>query len=606
MTLAPNRVGEVRQGWVDGFQLPPDHTIDTWADDHRMLSGEASAEPGRWRTSRTPYLREPMREISNGASEQVVLLFGAQLGKTELILNAVGYHIHHDPAPMLVVQPTEVMAQAFQNDRVHPMIRDMSELKERCGDPGKKGGGIKDGYIKFPGGHLTLVTSNSESSLASRPIRVALLDEIDRYNVSTREGDPVELVAQRTATFSENRKIILTSTPTVKGLSRIEAAYLETDQRVLYVPCMHCDHPQILEWSRVKWPKGRPREASYNCVSCGCDWSKADRHESVQRGIWTPTAPYNGKAGFHLNAIASPWAKLGELAELFVNVKDDPPRLQTFVNTRLAETFEDSLAKTANAESLQSRAEDYPADVIDKRACLVTAGIDVQPDRLEVQFLAWGLDEECWSQDNVILSGSPYSQQVWSALEEQLKRKFKHPSGEMLGVEAAAIDSGDGNTTQQVYEFAAKHNASFRPWHAIKGVPGPDKPIWKRSTNKNIRKTQLYLVGVDDAKTLIYQRYPIVEAGPGCIHFPTRYEAGYFEQMTVEKSRIIYMNGFPKREWFKKPGARNEAIDTFVYAMAARYSLNPDFEGRLNNLNKIKETNNGALSLSALGAEFAS
>ena len=301
---------------------PPDLTISDWADQHRRLSSEASAEPGQWRTSRAEYQRGIMDAISDPSAETVVIMSSSQIGKSESILNMVGYHIDHDPAPIMVVMPTERDAETWSKDRFSPMARDTPCLQGKIADPRSRDGNNKILHKRFPGGHLTIVGANAPSGLASRPIRLLLCDEVDRYPFSAgAEGDPVNLAKKRTVTFW-NRKIVLVSTPTNKGASRIEAAFEESDQRRYWVPCPACGAEQLLTWGQVKWDKDengghRPETARYHCADCDAAWKDETRWAAISKGRWIADAPFNGTAGFHLNEIYSPWVRLEALVASF-------------------------------------------------------------------------------------------------------------------------------------------------------------------------------------------------------------------------------------------------------------------------------------------------
>jgi phage terminase large subunit GpA-like protein len=280
--------------------VPPKLTIDEWADRFRMLSPESSAEPGRWRTSRTPYMREPMREITNPEVETVVIQSSSQVGKTELCLNVTGFFVHQDPAPILLIEPTLDIAEAYSKDRLAPMIRETPVLSDLIKESRSRDSGNTILHKQFPGGHITLAGSNSPSGLASRPIRILICDEIDRYAPSAgAEGNPVVLASKRTTTFW-NRKKLFVSSPTIKDLSAIEACFLASDQRYYRVPCWACKKKAKLEWSHVHWENRDPRTALYVCRNCGAGWEDAQRVEAVMNGEWIAEAEFKGVAGFQL------------------------------------------------------------------------------------------------------------------------------------------------------------------------------------------------------------------------------------------------------------------------------------------------------------------
>lgn len=543
---------------------PPKLTVSQWADAYRQLSSESSAEAGKWSTSRAEYQRGMMDAVSDISIETVVLMTGAQIGKTELINNVVGFHIHQDPAPMLVVQPTLEMAQTWSKDRLSPAIRDTPVLTEKIKDPRSRDSGNTTLHKVFSGGHVTACGANSPSSLASRPCRIILCDEVDRYPLSAgSEGDPVGLAKRRSATFW-NKKLILVSTPTEKGASRIEQAYEESDKRKYHVACPDCDHKQVLSWSNVRWEESNPASAEYVCEECGSCWSDAARFQAIRYGEWRATATGDGRtAGFHLSGLYSPWTPLEDAVRDFLASKRDPMRLKTWVNTFLGETWEEQGERVDDVD-LMERREDFGDEVPDE-VLLITAGIDVQDDRLELEVVGWGRGEESWSLDYRTLYGDPSTPELWMQLDEVIKQKHTHPLyGEMI-IRASCIDSG-GHYTQQVYNYA-RQRAGQRVF-AIKGVGGEGKPIIGRPTKNNIGKINLFPVGTDTAKELVYARLKMTEAGGGYCHFPLDREPEYFRMLTAEKKVTKYFKGRPKREWVKVR-QRNEALDCRVYATAA-------------------------------------
>jgi phage terminase large subunit GpA-like protein len=496
----------------------------------------------------------------------------AQLGKSECLNNTIGYYMDYDPCPILLMQPTLDLAMAYSKDRITAgLLKSTPSLREKVKDSKVKDSGNTHLHKVFPGGALSLVGANSPSSLASRPIRVVLCDEVDRYPPSAgEEGDPISLAKRRAATFW-NRKIILVSTPTNRGNSRIEAAYEESDQRKYYVPCHDCGHEQELLWSNVQWADNDPKSAVYVCPNCGSTWGDGERRRAVSKGKWVASQPFNGVAGFHLNALYSPWSVLADAVEEFLAARKDPMRLKTFVNTFLGETWEDQ-GEGVDDYAISQRKETY--DQIPEEVVLLTAGVDVQDDRLEVEIVGWGAGEESWQIDYKVIYGDPSSPRIWSMLDEVILAKYDHPSGEELLVRSTCVDSG-GHHTRAVYNYA-KTRAGHRVF-AVKGVGGEGKPIVGRASKNNIGKVPLYAVGVDTAKELHYSRLKIDEPGPGYCHFRAERDDEYFRQLTAEKMVIKYHKGYAKRAWIKTR-TRNEALDVRVYAIAAFSILNVNMD----------------------------
>lgn len=505
-----------------------------------------------------------MDAISDPTLRDIVVVAGAQVGKTEMLLNVIGFHIHHDAAPILLVQPTLEMAQAFSKDRLAPMLRDTPALKYKVKDPRSRDANNTTTHKVFTGGHISLVGSNSAAGLASRPIRVVLCDEVDRYPSSAgSEGSPILLARKRSATF-HNRKMVMVSTPTNKGASMIESQYQESDQRQFFVPCEDCGTVQTLKWANVQWEKDKPETAFYNCEACGSVWDDPKRNRSVRKGEWVATADFTGIAGFHINGLYSPWTVLADAVRDFLVAKKAPDTLRVFVNTFLAETWEDQ-GETVGDIDFQSREDDWGETVPDD-IVVVTAGVDVQDDRLELEIVGWGRDEESWSLGYKTLYGDPSTPHLWNDLDNILKVAYTTENGRQLGIRAACIDSG-GHYTQAVYNFVRPREG--RRIFAIKGMGGEQRPLVSRPTKNNIGKIKLFAVGTFPIKELIFSRLRVQSEGAGYCHFPAGRSDEYYQQLAnSEKIVTKYQKGFPRRD-FVKTRTRNEALDCRVYAYAA-------------------------------------
>ena len=597
-----------RLAFFNGLQPDPDFTVSEWADSYRFLSQKAAAEPGRWRTERTPYLREIMDCLSPMSPVQrVVFQAGAQVGKTETGNNWLGYIIHHAPGPMMMVQPTVDTAKRLSKQRLAPMIDETPVLRERIADARARDSGNTMMVKEFTGGVLVITGANSAVGLRSMPVRYLFLDEIDAYPSDIEgEGDPVALAERRTTTFSR-RKIYLSSTPTVKDISRIEREYLVSDQRRYFVPCPHCDHMQWLRWAQVKWTDDDPTTTAYCCEECGVLIEERYKTEMMAKGEWRATAEGDGKtAGFHLSSLYSPlgWKSWQAIVEEFIAAKGDAPSLKTWVNTVLGETWEEEYSAKVGADALQARAEFYDPKVLPARVLAVTAGVDVQDNRLAVSLYGWGRDEESWVVGHQEIYGDPARPEVWAQLKNMLETPIDHELAEPLTIAAACIDSG-GHHTHDVYAFARDHRA--RHWYAIKGQSQKNKPAISKPTRVDINwkgktlkaSAEVWPVGTDTIKSVIYSRLKHNEPGAGFVHFHAELPTEFYEQLTAEKQITKYVKGFPVREWTKKSGARNEALDTAVYAYAALQSLYMRFNRRtiwdqFERALKIKATENQA------------
>lgn len=503
-----------------------------------------------------------MDSFSNPAVERIVVMTSSQVGKTTILENCIGYHIDQDPSPMLVVQPTIDIAEAFSKDRLAPMLRDTPALKHKVKDVRSRDANNTTMHKMFPGGHITMAGGNSAASLASRPIRIVLCDEVDRYPPSAgTEGDPVDLAFKRATTFW-NRKLGMFSTPTIKGASRIETAYEESDQRKYYVPCIHCDSLQILQWHQVKWPDGMPLKAIYVCEFCGCEITDRDKLSMIQSGKWQAQKEFSGIAGFWLNELYSPWVSFGRMASNFLHAKHEGREaLKVFLNTSLAVTWEEE-GETVKDMDIYNRREDYGVN-IPLEAATLTAGVDVQGNRIECEVVAWGKDEESWGIEYKIFQGDPARMEIWNELYSFLKTRYTHESGTTMGISVTCIDTG-GHHTQQAYNFVK--SKEHEHIYGIKGANKTGEPIWpKRASKNNKGGINLYVIGVDAAKDLIHNRLKLTQSGAGYMHFPLDYDEEYFQQLTAE--RVVYEKGL--RKWMKRSGARNEALDVRVYATAA-------------------------------------
>jgi phage terminase large subunit GpA-like protein len=507
-----------------------------------------------------------MDACSDPQIQEVVVMAGAQLGKTEAILNIIGYHIHQNPCPILVLQPTLEMAQAFSKDRIASgLLRSTPVLKDKVKDPRARDSGNTTLHKVFAGGAVTIVGANSPAGLASRPIRIVLCDEVDRYPTSAgTEGDPIQLARKRSATYF-NRKIIMVSTPTNKGASRIEDAFEKSDQRQYHVPCKHCESHQVLKWSNVRWEDDQPDTAKYMCEHCGTLWNEADRVWAIRNGEWIAQKPFAGTAGFAINGLNSPWTPLADGVRDFLSVKRNPEQLRVWTNTYLGETWEDAGEQIDDFELADRREEmlSVPDEVM-----VLTAGVDVQDNRLEMTVQGWGKDDESYVLDHITLYGDPSTPHLWNDLDTQLNKQYETESGRTLMIRAAAVDSG-GHFTNSVYAYCKKNQG--RRIFAIKGVGGDGKPIAGRPSKNNTVKCPLFPIGVDTVKDLIFARLRIQEPGSGYVHFNDILQDEYFRQLTAEKAVTRFHRGFKKRV-FEKVRPRNEALDCMVYSIAA-YSI---------------------------------
>jgi phage terminase large subunit GpA-like protein len=580
---------------------PPRWTVSQWADNRRMLPSESSAEPGRWDTARAEYQRGIMDAVCDPAIERVVVKSSAQVGKSEVILNTVGYYIDFDPSPIMVVYPTTDLGESFSKDRIAPMLRDTPTLREKCGDPKARDTGSSIRRKAFPGGHLTIAGANSPSDLAGRPIRIVLFDEVDRYPASAgNEGDPVALGEKRTTTFW-NAKKILVSTPTTKGLSRIGAAYDESDRRVYEIRCPHCEHPHVLAWGNVVFDKADVEgTARMKCPSCARTFTNAEKNVAVmmapkQGAGWRATAPFTGTAGFHINELYSPWKTIAQVVKDFLAAKDFPERLKVWINTSLGEEW-DEADGAMDGNALAKRAEKYAAPV-PGRVLTMVFGADTQPDRIEAELVGFGAGEESWSIDHAVFWGDPDIVEgrpgsPWDAFTAWRRKLWQHETAGKMPIWGGCIDSG-GHNTEAVYNYCRGRRGERV--FAVKGVSGEDKALVSAAQRKRVgkqrRPVDLFLVAVDQVKSIVYRRLRIDAPGaPGYCHFPTGRPPEWFEQLVAEKAVVEKdRKGYKKRVWKLPEGKRNEALDCRVYAFAALVLAKPDFSKLALGMKKRRE-----------------
>lgn len=563
-------------GWREGLRPEEPLEVSEWADEHAYLSPESAADPGKWRS--LPYQRGILDAFSDPSNTYIAVMKSARVGYTKCLNHVVAYHMAEAPCPIMVVQPTLTDAQGYSRTELTPMLRDTPALRGLVSLEMTKGTGNTILNKVFPGGSLVMVGANSPTGFRRHSIRVLLFDEVDGYPPAAgAEGDQIALGIRRTE-YYWNRKIALGGTPTIRGISRIEEAFQRGDQRRYFVPCPECGHHQTLKWRGLTWTDGDPATVRYACEGCGSLIPHSKKRWMVERGEWraTNSEPVLGHVSFHIWAAYSysPNATWETLVREFLEAKKSPETLRTFVNTVLGETWEDAAAEPVAADALLQRTEGYAVDDIPDGVLVATAGIDVQADRLEVEVLGTGLDEESWSLDYVVIPGDPGLPEVWKELDVLLDRGYTTESGRSVNVNAACVDSG-GLHTQATYDYCRARQG--RRVYAIKGSSVPGKPIAGPPHRIKKHKVSLVIVGTDSAKDLLHARLRLDEPGPGYCHFPSRYDEEFFLQLTAERAMTVYRKGIPHREW-RKTRARNEALDCRVYALAALRLLKPNLK----------------------------
>ncbi|GHU42233.1 terminase [Clostridia bacterium] len=557
------------------LEPPPDMTMAQWADEKRILSKKTSAEPGRWKTSKAPYQKDIMNAISDVSVGKVVVMSAAQIGKTDgFILNPIGYFMDYDPSPIMIMQPNLQMGESFSKDRLTPMLRDTPALREKVNDKTRNSGNTIL-HKEFPGGHVTIVGANSPSGLRSRPIRILLADEIDGYPATAgKDGDPLLLASKRLTTFW-NKKEVFISTPTVKGTSRIEIEFENSTQEVWQAPCPSCKELQELEWGQVKFNKDNLSEIEYICVKCGAIQSEVEWKEQYVNGKFEPRFPDRKVRGFYLNSLASLFIEWREIVEKFLVANEEKKKgnielLKAWTNTEMGQTWEEEGSEIEH-DTLYNRREKYNCEVPVEVICL-TAGIDTQDDRFEIEVVGWGASRESWGIKYQIIYGDLKQQKVWDELDTFINQTFTRADGAKLKIIRACMDSG-GHFTNQVYKFCKVRYA--RGILAIKGRGGFDVPYIGRATKNNRVQAPLIPLGVDTGKALIYQSLDVQEEGANYCHFPKDKTAGYtedyFKGLTAERMVLTYKKGKAQYIWkLKENGTkRNEPFDCRNYAQAA-------------------------------------
>lgn len=573
---------------------PPDMLPSEFAE-RNIVIPLGNAAPGPIRFDAVPYQRQMIDVIVEPGVKRVSYMLPAQVGKTTLMQAISAYFVAHEPRSQIWLMPSEGDMQTFRATKLEPMLQANPAIANRMSKPRAREGKNNSRMISFIGGWMMFSWAGSPKTLRGRSAPVTIADEIDGMDnagsAERDEGDPVQLLMQRAASFSAAGQAlhIESSTPTVRGHSRIETAFDSGDQRRLFVPCPHCGVDQVMRWENVLWA-GRqdsveadavftdhqPETAAYACEACGALWSDGDRCAAIRRSEFRPTRPSRGHASFHMTEMCSPFRRLRDIVQSYLD-KIAVGSWNTFANVSLAQTFEES-AERADPTALESRAEDFAAEV-PAGGVYLTAGVDMQGDRLEAEIVAWGEGEESWSVDYRVLWGDPLAGEVWEDLDALLATTFTHETGAPMRIEAACVDTG-GTTgyTQAAYDYL--RGKTGRRLFGIKGVGGWGRAVvekvMRKQSGKNARKIDLFLIGVDEAKLIVQRRLAIEHPGPGYCHIPKRDDlAEWCQQVTAEKLVTRYVKGQPRREWTKPDRARNEAGDCRVYAFAALKIMKP-------------------------------
>lgn len=598
---ARNLRERLRTARREALRPPEPLSLSQWADEHAYLSAETSADAGKFKAF--GFQNGIMDAVSDPSVQRVTVMKSARVGYTKIMDHIVGYYVAHDPSPILVVQPRVEDAEDYSETEIAPMLRDTPVLRAVAGNLKTKDSGQKKLKRIFRNGSsIAFVGANAPGGFRRITARIVLFDEVDGYPVqgAGNEGDQITLGEKRAESFW-NSKVVLGSTPTIAGLSRIEKSWEESDQRRYHVPCPHCDAYQVLKWENLRWDRDEagghlPDTAYFRCEAKGCRIEEHHKPAMIDAGRWIASKPFKGHAGFHVWTAYSlfPKARWGNLAAEWLRAYKDPNRKKSFVNTTRGETYQEAV-EVADPDRLKGRCEPYNHETLPEGAKLVTFGADTQDDRIEVSFIAWGLDGESWVARHEVVHGDTSKPKVWQDFDRLIVEPLHTDDGRTLVVQAGCIDSG-GHRSEMVYEFCRRRKN--RRIYAIRGQANtdPTKPamIWPKTASRTKNSgDKPYTIGVDTAKDDLASRLAIVPnpdaPTPRAIHFPMiGLSADYFEQLTAEHAVTSYTNGRAKRKWEPKAvGRRNEAWDCFVYALAARLSLP-------NKLSSVKPAKRGA------------
>lgn len=592
--------------FAEAIAPDPDRTIDQWADEKRVLPPETAAEPGPWRTARVPHTREIMRALSPAdVCQEVTFVAGTQVGKTEIGNNFIGFIMDEAPGPAMMVLPTSNTGKRSSRTRLAKMIESTPSLRTKISDSSRDKSNSAT-MKEFPGGVLVIAGANSAAELKSTPVRYLFEDEVDEYPDDVDgQGPADELAEKRTDTFVR-KKIFRTSTPTEKGRSKIWRHWLKSDQRRYYVPCPACAHEQVLVWEQVRWDTrkvweivladtGEVREAApgtegaterdtgevsdcwYECAACAARIDEHQKTGMLERGRWIAAAPDSRRRGYHLSALYSPvgWYSWRSAVEKRLEADRDPTGFlrKVWTNTVIAEPYADT-GDQVRALEIKQRAERYALKTVPAGGLFLTAGVDVQGNRLEAGIKAWGRGEESWLIDYQVIFGDTETPEPWARLAEYLfETAFMHEYRVPIRLLAVAIDSGF--RTQTVYDFCRKYR--HRNAIAVKGMSRPGKAILGRPTAQDVTHkgvkikggVQLWPLGDDTCKARIYARLKIEQSGPGCLHFPLGLPDEYYEGLLAERLVTKYVHGFPRQVFELDAGARNEPLDVEKCAYAA-------------------------------------
>lgn len=554
---------------------PPRLRLSDWIESHVTLPEGVSAQPGPvqlWQ-----FQREIADAIGDPDLERVTLVKPVRVGFSTILTSAVASFVANDPAPILYLLPTEADCRDFTVSDLEPIFSASPTVARALSDDQDEGGRNTLTSRRFPGGSLKIVAARSPRNLRRHNVKVLLIDEADGME-STAEGSPILLAERRTLSFPD-RKIVLGSTPTHEDTSATLRAYAESDARIFEVPCPECGAFSEILWPSIVWDDGQPETARWQCPHCAAQIEERHKPRMVAQGQWRATRPeVKGHAGFRLNALVSLHrnASWGRIAEEFLSAKDDPSNLQVFVNTLLGQGWRGE-GDELDDEGLAARGEVFGLDKVPADVLALTVGCDVQHDRLELTYTGWCETGTAYVLGHRVIWGAWDEDATWQELDTALRERFPHDLGGRIGVDAAALDAGDGTTMNRVTAFATPRTS--RKVMAIKGAAG-NRPVIERAGSKTKTGARLWIVGVDTAKAQIFARL----SRGGSIRLSADLPRVWAEQVASERQVLRYRRGQPVRSFERIPGRRAEALDCLVYAFAARQIIRPDWDSRRHEL----------------------
>lgn len=551
------------------FKPPPRLSLPDWIEKNVRLDSASAALPGPMRLY--PYQRDLATAIGDPEIERVTVVKGVRIGWTALLTGALGHYVKNDPAPIILLLPTESDCRDYTTSDLEPTFEASPSLRGMLSDDQKEGERNTMLSRRFSGGSLRIIAAGAPRNLRAKTARILICDETDAMTI-TPEGDPLKLAENRTMSFP-NRKIIIGSTPVFEDTSAVLRRYAESDQRIFEVPCNACGGFNEILWEHIVWDDDKPETARYKCPHCKTEIDERSKNLMVMHGEWRATKEVAGHAGFRINCLVSPLAnaRWGILASEFLKAQGDPTKLQVFRNTILAEGWREP-GEELDEDDLFSRREAFSLDAIPQEVLLITVGCDVQADRIEATFVGHAKDGELFVLGHEVIWGAPTDDETWLELDELLKRQWRHPYGNVIGIDACAVDSG-GHWTESVYNFCFPRLR--RRVLAIKGMPGP-RPLLQASSSGKVKRGRIFLAGVDTLKAALFSR---LKRNHG-IRFSDTLEKSWFDQLCSERLVVRFVKGAPQRRFERLPGKQAEALDATCYAIAARQIISATLSDR--------------------------